>query len=164
VTAPFVPGGAPGTQPGAAPTGDLGGYGDSRTGRDARSMPADQSIGGLIAEVADDVSRLFRQEVELAKAELKIEARKAGKAAGMLGGAGFSGYMVALFISLAAMFALDAAMPTGWAALIIAVVWGIAAAVLYSIGRQRMKDVSPVPQQTVETLKEDAQWLRNPTG
>jgi hypothetical protein len=71
---------------------------------------------------------------------------------------------VALFISLAAMFALDAAMPTGWAALIIAVAWGIAAALLYSIGRQRMKDVSPVPQQTVETLKEDAQWLRNPTG
>jgi hypothetical protein len=124
----------------------------------------DQSIGSLIAEVADDVSRLFRQEVALAKAELKAEATKAGKAAGMLGGAGFAGYMVALFISLALMFGLGAIMPIGWAAVIVAVLWGIAGAVLYTTGRKRMRDVSPVPQQTVETLKEDAQWLRNPTG
>jgi len=123
----------------------------------------DQSIGSLIAEVADDVSRLFRQEVELAKAEIKAEATKAGKAAGMLGGAGFAGYMVALFASLALMFALDAVMPAGWAAVIVAVLWGAVGAVLYTIGRKRMRDVSPVPQQTVETLKEDAQWLRNPT-
>jgi hypothetical protein len=135
---------------------------ESRT--DARGAADDQSIGGLIAEVADDVSRLFRQEVELAKAEIKQEATKAGKAAGMLGGAGLAGYMVALFVSLAAMFGLDAVMPAGWAAVIVAAVWGIVAAVLFSAGRKRMKTVSPVPQQTVETLKEDAQWLRNPTG
>jgi len=139
---------------------------------DAQAGPADyearqredQSIGSLIAEVADDVSRLFRQEVELAKAEIKTEATKAGKAAGMLGGAGFAGFMLALFASLALMFGLDAVMPAGWAAVIVAALWGVAGAVLYSTGRKRMKDVSPVPQQTVETLKEDAQWLRNPTG
>jgi hypothetical protein len=134
---------------------------DPQNGATRRSD--DQSIGSLIAEVADDVSRLFRQEVELAKAEVKAEATKAGKAAGMLGGAGFAGYMVALFLSLALMFGLDAIMPTGWAAVIVAVLWGIAGAVLYTTGRKRMRDVSPVPQQTVETLKEDAQWLRNPT-
>jgi VIT1/CCC1 family predicted Fe2+/Mn2+ transporter len=131
---------------------------------ETRTTSDEQSIGGLIAEVADDVSKLFRQEVELAKAEIKQEATKAGKAAGMLGGAGFAGYMVALFASLALMFALDAVMPTGWAAVIVAAIWGIVAAVLFAIGRKRMKEVSPVPQQTVETLKEDAQWLRNPTG
>ncbi|HEU5108971.1 MAG TPA: phage holin family protein [Micromonosporaceae bacterium] len=117
-----------------------------------------------MAEVADDVSRLFRQEVELAKAEIKTEATKAGKAAGMLGGAGFAGYMLALFASLALMFGLDAVMPAGWAAVIVAALWGVVGAVLYSTGRKKLKDVSPVPQQTVETLKEDAQWLRNPTG
>ena len=78
--------------------------------------------------------------------------------------AGFAGYMVALFLSFALMFGLDAIMPTGWAAVIVAVLWGIAGAVLYTTGRKRMRDVSPVPQQTVDTLKEDAQWLRNPTG
>jgi hypothetical protein len=151
VTAPLVPG----TPPDYTET----------TGVTSESRTADdQSLGSLIAEVADDVSRLFRQEVELAKAEVKQEATKAGKAAGMLGGAGFAGWMVALFASLALMFGLAELMPIGWAALIVAVLWGIAAAVLFAVGRKRMKEVSPVPQQTVETLKEDAQWLRNPTG
>jgi uncharacterized membrane protein YqjE len=123
-----------------------------------------KSIGQLIGDVSDDLSRLFRQEVELAKVELRTEATKAGKAAGMLGGAGVAAHMAALLLSLAVVFALGAVMPLGWAALIVAVVWGIVAAVLYSSGRARMRTVSPVPKQTVETLKEDAQWLKHPTG
>jgi uncharacterized membrane protein YqjE len=123
-----------------------------------------KTIGQLIGDVSDDLSRLFRQEVELAKVELRTEATKAGKAAGMLGGAGVAAHMATLLLSLAVMFALGAVMPLGWAALIIAVVWGIVAAVLYSSGRARMRTVSPVPKQTVETLKEDAQWLKHPTG
>ena len=55
-------------------------------------------------------------------------------------------------------------MDPGWAALLVAVVWAVAGAVLYVTGRQRLRAVSPVPRQTVETLKEDAQWLKNPTG
>lgn len=156
MTAPL----APGAQPEATQTGFpiVGG-----TGAAASAAPTDQSIGGLIAEVAEDVSRLFRQEVELAKAEMKAEASKAGKAAGMLGGAGAAVHMVALFASLAAMFGLAAIMPIGWSALIIAGLWAVTAAVLYTTGRKRLKDVSPTPQQTVETLKEDAEWLRNQT-
>ena len=121
----------------------------------------DESIGHLIGEVAGDVSTLFRQEVALAKAELKEEASKAVKAGGMLAGAGFAGYMVAVLLSLALVFALGAVMPLGWAALIVAVVWAVAGGVLYAVGRKRMKDVDPVPRQTVETLREDAQWVRD---
>ena len=121
----------------------------------------DESIGQLIGEVMQDVLKLFRQEVALAKAELKEEASKAGKAGGMLAGAGFAGYMVAVLLSLALVFALDAVMPLGWAAVIVAVLWAIVGGVLYSVGRKRMKDVDPVPRQTVETLKEDAQWVRD---
>jgi uncharacterized membrane protein YqjE len=127
------------------------------------STSDDKTIGQLIGDVSDDLSRLFRQEVELAKVELRTEATKAGKAAGMLGGAGVAAHMAVLLLSLAVMFALGAIMPLGWAALIVAVVWGIVAAVLYSSGRARMRTVSPVPKQTVETLKEDAQWLKHPT-
>ncbi|HYN92820.1 MAG TPA: phage holin family protein [Pilimelia sp.] len=166
MTAPTTPGmgsAVPNT-PATPVTPDARLMADARAAADSGRSSDDQSIGSLIAEVADDVSKLFRQEVELAKAELKVEASKAGKAAGMLGGAGFAGYMVALFASLALMFGLDAIMPLGWAAVIVAVIWGIAGAVLYANGRKKMKDVSPVPQQTVETLKEDAQWLKNPTG
>jgi hypothetical protein len=121
----------------------------------------DESSGHLIGEVAGDVSTLFRQEVALAKAELKEEASKAVKAGGLLAGAGFAGYMVAVLLSLALVFALGALMPLGWAALIVAVVWAVAGGVLYAVGRKRMKDVDPVPRQTVETLREDAQWVRD---
>ena len=121
----------------------------------------DESIGHLMSEVLQDVSKLFRQEVALAKAEIKEEATKAGKAGGMLAGAGFAGYMVAVLLSLALVFALDAVMPIGWAAVIVAVLWAVVGGVLYSLGRKRMKDVDPVPRQTVETLREDAQWVRD---
>ena len=121
----------------------------------------DESIGKLVGQVANDVSTLFRQEVALAKEELKAEAAKAGKAGGMLAGAGFAGYMVAVLLSLALVFALGAVMPLGWAALIVAVLWAIVGGVLYAVGRNRLKEVDPVPRQTVETLKEDAQWVRD---
>jgi hypothetical protein len=121
----------------------------------------DRSIGSLIGEVTQDISKLFRQEVALAKAEIKEEAAKAGKAGGMLAGAGFAGYMVAVLLSLALVFGLDAVMPIGWAAVLVAVVWAVVGGVLYTLGRKRLKDVDPVPRQTVETLKEDAQWVRD---
>jgi hypothetical protein len=128
------------------------------------AVPAtDQSLGQLVGELTGDLQKLFRQELELARVEIKAEASKAGKAAGMFGGAGFAGYMVAVLLSFAAVFGLDAVMPLGWAAVIVAVVWGIAGAIMYSMGRSRMKAVSPKPEQTVETLKEDAQWARHPT-
>ncbi|MGY1845484.1 phage holin family protein [Modestobacter sp. SYSU DS0875] len=151
------------------------------------------SVGQLLSEVSRDLSTLMRQELELAKAELrqeateatdvvkgqatratdaaKGEATKAAKGAGMLGGAGFAGYMVALFLSLALMWALASVIPTGWAALIVAVVWGLVAAVLAAMGRKKLKDVDPKrvsqeidfsqlkkvdpkPERTVDTLKQ----------
>ncbi|MDN3292940.1 phage holin family protein [Streptomyces ficellus] len=131
--------------------------------RGANRPGEDRSVGELLSAVTADVQQLFRQEVELAKAEIREEATKAGKAAGMYGGAGFAGYMVALFLSLAAMFGLANVMDTGWAALIVTAVWAGIMAVLFVMGRSRMRTVSPKPEQTVETLKEDAQWARHPT-
>jgi hypothetical protein len=126
--------------------------------------PSDTSIGQLIGEISDDLSKLFRQEVELAKAEVRQEASKAGKAAGMLGAAGFAGYLTVLLLSFALVYALANVMDAGWAALIVAVIWAAVGAVLYAAGRKKLRTVSPVPRQTVETIKEDAQWLKNPTG
>ncbi|WP_165985081.1 phage holin family protein [Streptomyces sp. YIM 98790] len=123
----------------------------------------DASVGELLSAVTSDMQTLFRQEVQLAKAEIQQEAGKAGKAAGMFGGAGFGGYMVALFLSLALMLGLANVMDAGWAALIVAVLWAVIAAVLFVMGRARMRSVSPKPEQTLETLKEDARWARHPT-
>ncbi len=73
--------------------------------------------------------------------------------------------MLLVFASLALMFQLDVWMPIGWAALIVAVLWGIVAAVLASTGRKNLKQATTAPMQnTVETLKEDAQWAKNPRG
>jgi nitrate/nitrite transporter NarK len=121
---------------------------------------ADASPGQLASEVAKDLSTLVRQEIALAKAELQQEAKTAGTAAGAFGGAGFAGYFVLLFASLAAMWGLDALMPLGWAALIVAAVWGIVAAVLAVLGRKKLKAFHPKPERTVETVKEDVQWLK----
>ena len=124
----------------------------------------DPSIGELIGDISDDLSRLFRQELELAKAEIKQEAAKGGKAAGMLGGAGFAGYLAVVLLSLAVVFGLANVMDAGWAALIVAVVWAVIGGVLFVMGRNKLKTVDPVPRRTVDTLKEDAQWIKNPTG
>jgi hypothetical protein len=124
---------------------------------------AGESLGDLVSELTGDLSKLMRQELELAKAEIRQEATKAGKATGMLAAAGFAGYLTTVLLSLALVFALGAVMPLGWAALIVAVLWGIAGAVLYSTGRARLRTVNPKPERTVETLKEDAEWAKHPT-
>jgi hypothetical protein len=122
-----------------------------------------ESLGDLVAELTGDLSKLMRQELELAKAEIRQEAVKAGKATGMLAAAGFAGYLTTVLLSLALVFALGAVVPLGWAALIVAVIWGIAGAVLYTAGRARLRTVNPTPERTVETLKEDAEWAKHPT-
>ncbi|QYC44137.1 hypothetical protein Nocox_32830 [Nonomuraea coxensis DSM 45129] len=119
------------------------------------------TLGQLIGQIGEDISKLFRQEVALAKAEIRQEATKAGKAGGLLGGAGFAGAMTALLLTLAVMFGLGNVMDLGWAAFIVAVIWAVAAGVLYTTGRNRMREVEPKPEQTIETLKEDAQWARD---
>jgi hypothetical protein len=131
---------------------------------DRTGDPAQTSVGELIGNISDDLSQLFRQELELAKAELKQEAAKAGKAAGMLGGAGFAGYLAVVLLSFALVYGLGNVMDQGWAALIVAVIWAAIGAVLYATGRKRLKTVDPMPRRTVDTIKEDAQWLKNPTG
>ena len=112
------------------------------------------SVGELIGEVTRDMSTLMRQELELAKAEVKQEATKAARAGGMLGAAGFAGYMVLLFASIAAWQGLAEVMPSGWAALIVTAVWAVIGAVLFAMGRQRMREVNPKPERTVETVSE----------
>jgi hypothetical protein len=127
----------------------------------AREDPG--SLGEIISDISDGLSQLFRKEVELARTEIRVEAAKAGKAAGMFGGAGVAAWLTAIMLSLALAFGLGNVMDLGWACLIVAVIWAVIAAVLFLVARGKAKDVSPMPRQTVETLKEDAKWLKNPT-
>jgi tetrahydromethanopterin S-methyltransferase subunit C len=115
---------------------------------------SDASVGQLVGLAAQDLSTLMRQEIALAKVEMKREAIKAGRAYGMLGGAGFAGYMVLLFASIAAWWGLATVVPNGWAALIVTAVWAVIGAILYQMGRRQMRQVHPVPERTAETLRE----------
>jgi hypothetical protein len=135
------------------------------TGTEARRDVGESSVGELISEVAADLSTLMRKELELARAEITSEAKKAGRGAGLLGGAGYAGHMVALFASLAISWALSDLFDFswGWGFFIVAAVWAVAATVLYLKGREQIRRVHPKPEQTVETLKEDLQWAKNRT-
>lgn len=123
---------------------------------------SDASVGQLMSNVSRDLSTLMRQELALAKAEVKAEATKAGKGAGMLGGAGFAGYMVLLFLSCALWWGLANVLDQSWAALIVAALWAIVGAVLYAMGRRNLRHVDPVPERTVDTLKEVPETMKNP--
>jgi hypothetical protein len=112
-----------------------------------------QSVGELMGNVTRDLSTLMRQELALAKAELKVEATKVGRGSGMYAGAGIAGWMVLLFLSIALWAGLSNVMDAGWAGVIVAVVWGVIGAVLYMSGRRQFREVNPKPEQTAATLK-----------
>ncbi|MFJ6654085.1 phage holin family protein [Microbacterium sp. NPDC091313] len=113
---------------------------------------ATTSLGELLGEVTRDLSTLIRQEVELAKAELKQSASRAGKGAGLLGGAGYAALMAVFFLSVALWWAVGLLVGLGWSAVIVAVIWGVIALVLFLTGRTQMKRVQGAPQ-TVDTVK-----------
>lgn len=114
---------------------------------------ATTSLGDLLGEVTRDISTLMRQEVALAKAELKETATTSAKGAGLLGGAGYAASMTVLFLSIALWAALSYVMGGGWAGVVVALIWAIIAAILFVVGRKQMKQVKGAPQ-TVETLQE----------
>ncbi|HEU0212862.1 MAG TPA: phage holin family protein [Jiangellaceae bacterium] len=130
------------------------------TDGDVRPDVEDRSLGDIVGEIAEDLTRLVRQEIELAKTEAKQEVIKLGKGAGMLGGAGLAAHLLLLFGSVALMLVLGRAMPLDLAALIVAVVWAIVAAVLAARGRRQLQSFDPKLETTTQTLKEDVQWAK----
>lgn len=122
--------------------------------------PDPRSLGEIVGDISSGMSTLIRQEMELARTELKQEVRTVGKGAGMLGGAGVAGHLALWFASLALVFLFDNWMPIELAALIVTVLWGIAAAVLVARGRQQLKEADPQLPKTQQTLKEDVQWAK----
>lgn len=124
---------------------------------DAGATPSEQkaestSLGELLSEVTSDLSTLMRQELELAKAELKQSATRAGRGAGMLGGAGYAALMAVFFLSVALWWALGYLTGLGWSAVIVAVIWAVIAAILFVTGRKQLKSVEGAPR-TVDTIK-----------
>jgi hypothetical protein len=120
---------------------------------------AQSSIGDLLGELSRDVSRLVRQEVELAKAELRQDVKKTGRVAGLFGGGALAGYMTLLFASIAGWWGLANVMDQGWAALIVAGVWAVIGAVLFLVGRAQTRQITGL-RQTATTVREVPGALR----
>jgi len=137
--------------------GDLDRRLGSAAGRDSGD---DASLGDLFSSLTNDLSQLVRSEMELARVEIREEAGKAGKAAGMLGGGAVAALVALILLTSAAAWGLAEVVDAGWAFLIVGVVIGAVAAVLAMSGRRKLAEVRPVPDQTVDTLKEDARWAR----
>jgi uncharacterized membrane protein YqjE len=119
-----------------------------------------RSLGQIVGDLSNDLTTLVKQELELARTELKEEATKAGKGAGMLGGAGVSGLLALILGSFALAYLLDNWMPVELAFLIVTILWAIVGAVLAARGRKELKNTNPQLPETQQTLKEDAAWAR----
>lgn len=118
------------------------------------------SLGDLFSRLTADLSKLVRSEVELAKVEIK-ESVDAARTAGIsVGVAGVLGLMAFVMLSFAAAWGLSELVPEGVAFLIVGGAYGLVALALLALGRQRLKAVKPVPEQTVETVKEDVAWAK----
>jgi uncharacterized membrane protein YqjE len=125
--------------------------------------PREQSIGELLKQLSQETSTLVRQELELARAEVEQQGKRAGVGAGMLGGAGVAGLLTLAALTGTVVAVLDTAMATWLAALIVTVVWAAVTGVLALQGRNKLKQATPPVPQTTETLKEDVQWAKTRT-
>jgi uncharacterized membrane protein YqjE len=124
----------------------------------------DRPIGELLKDLANETTTLVRQELELAKAEMREKAGKAGPGFGMWGAAGITALLALGSLTAFVILALDGAMPNWLAALIVGLVYSAIGGVLYVRGKHRVEEAgSPVPQKTIETVKEDVQWAKHPT-
>jgi hypothetical protein len=128
------------------------------------SNKEDATIGELVATASRDVSLLIRQEVELAKTEVKAAATSAGLGAAFLGAAAFLGFFAFGAITVAAAEGLHAAgIGIAYSYLIVTGVYLIVAAVLALFGKARLDKVGP-PQRTIQTVKDDVAWIKHPTS
>ena len=131
--------------------------GDAGDGDDLR----DRSLPELLKQLSQETTQLVHQELELAKAELTQKGSEAGAGAGMFGGAGALGLAALGALTACFILALDLIMPAWLAALLVAVVYAVIALVLVKQGQARIKRATPpVPEQTIETVKEDVEWAK----
>lgn len=119
----------------------------------------EMSLGELLGELTDELTTLFRQEVQLAKTEASKEAGRLGRAAGVGATAAVAALLALSMLSMALAWLLDQAMPRALAFAIVGVVWAIAAAVLVMRAKREVKNVEGLPQ-TKQTLKEDVEWAK----
>jgi uncharacterized membrane protein YqjE len=126
--------------------------------------PRQQPLGELMKQLAEQMSRLIRSEVRLARAETAEKARMYGRAAGLLGTAAVVGLLAGIAMTMFLIYALRLVTPLWAAALIVSVVYGAVGFALLAAGRSKLEEArTPMPERTVESVKEDVEWLKSQT-
>lgn len=129
--------------------------------RPVRDAPSPETeIGALFGELSEEARLLVRQEVELAKAEIKESTQHATGVGAGFGAAALVGYLALALLAVAAGLGLAEVMPAGLAFLIVGLVLALAAGIAFMVGKKNLKALNPVPHKTIETIKEDLSWLR----
>lgn len=121
---------------------------------------SDRSVADLLQDILRNVQDIVRAEVRLAKTEVWEETTKAKSSALWLGAGTISAVFALLFLLLMIMFALALVMATWAAALIVGAGLAIAAVILLMAGMKRFKKIHPVPERTVESVKENIEWAK----
>lgn len=159
----------------AGPTTDRFGRDDSGSGATTAGVPTpapehpdhdlrEDSLPELLKRLSNETTTLVKQELDLAKAEVAEKGKQAGKGAGMFGGAGLLGLGAFAALTTFLIALLQTALNHTWlAALIVAIVYGAVAGVLALQGKNKIQEATPPVPQTVETLKEDAEWAKTQT-
>ncbi len=124
----------------------------------------ERSLGELFSELANETGTLVRQEVALAQAEITQKATSVGKNVGYLMVGGAVGYAALLAVIAAVIIGLANFIPAWAAALLVGAIVGIAAYMMISAALAALKKMDLAPRETIETLKEDAQWLKKQTS
>lgn len=132
--------------------------------KDSGSVSGGEPVGELLSQLGHQMGELVAKEMQLARAELRDELAKGVKATASLSGAAVVGLVALVFVSSAAAWGLAEIMAPGWAFLIVGVVQLATAGGLVLTGRRQAAAIDPVPHQTLETLKEDARWVKNQTS
>jgi uncharacterized membrane protein YqjE len=121
----------------------------------------DQHLGELFKQLSDDVSTLVRQELKLAQAEMTEKGKQAGVGVSLFGAAGLLALLALGSLTAFLIAVLATGMKVWLAALLVTVVYGAFAGALALVGKNRVSEATPpVPEQTIETVKEDVQWAK----
>jgi hypothetical protein len=123
----------------------------------------ERSLGELFSELARETSTLVRQEVALAKTEMSQKATQLARDAGVIGAGGAIAYAGFLALLAALILGLGQLMPLWLSALIVGLVVGIAGYLMIQRGLSAIKNAELAPRQTIDTLKEDAEWAKDQT-
>jgi uncharacterized membrane protein YqjE len=143
---------------GSVAAGEAGATGHDHGGQDDLRG---RSMGELLKMLSEETTTLVRKEIELAKAEMTQKGKEAGVGAGMFAAAAVVGLLALGTLTAFFVMLLDGAMPNWLAAFVVFVVYAAIAGVLASVGRKRVQRATPpMPEQTVDTVKEDVQWAK----